>query len=276
MRFMILSILILVAVSIADYFPIRFEEGYTFTAVATGLYEAPDHSSTVLIEIPCGELLEIPGFSGKTFKADSCEWGWYEAVYRLGNGEYTGYVQDRDLAFSHLSLGTGEIDTIFVYRLTGFNPEDNAFDGEVSVITGGEVLDRLDYRPCWTPWGRIFDYDLYSYLADPTGFSDVRNLIRISFYVDVCGYLCRDDLLAWTEDGRLIPGPQSESVSEAGLFHHWTEVTFPSDTGGVAEQVMYHSFGEVYNEESDTWEQVVDELTVYVWTGDGFEEHQAE
>jgi hypothetical protein len=276
MRMTVSITLALAMLCLSDYYPSRFEEGYTFTAAATILYGKPDHSSSVLIEIPAGELLEILEFTGETFTADSCDWGWYEAAYRLGELEYTGFILDRDLAFSHLSLGSGEVDTLFVYRLTGFDPEDCAFNGEASVVADGEILDSIDYRPCWTAWGRIFDYDLYSWLPDPSGFSDVRDLIGLAFYVDACGYECRDDLLAWTSDGRLIPGPQSSSISEAGLFHHWAEVILPSDSGGVAEQVTYHSFGEVYDEETDSWELIVDEITVYVWTGDGFEEKDAE
>ncbi len=272
MRFTIISILILAAASIADYFPVRFEDGYTFTAVATGLYEAPDHSSAVLIDVPCGEFLEIPGFSGETFTADSCEWGWYEAVYRLGNDEYAGYVQDRDLAFSHVSLGTGEMDTIFVYRLTGFSPDSMIFRGVASVVADGEILDSIDYRPCWTPWGRIFDYDIYSGLVDPSGFTRISDLIVLSFCLEACGFENRDDLVVWTEGGRLIPGPKASWISEAGLFHYRTDVILPSDSGGVAEQVIHHSLGEEYYEETDTWEQVLDEITVYTWTGDGFEE----
>lgn len=276
MKFAIMSILIITAALAADYFPVRFEDGYTFSACRTSLYEAPDQSSVVLIVIPAGELLEIPGFTGETFTADSCEWGWYEALYRLGNAEFTGYVQDRDLAFSHVSLGTGGVDTLFVYRITGFDPELMIFSGEASVVADGEILDRLDYRPCWTPWGRIFDYDISSGLADPSGFSDVRDLIRLSFNLYACGYENRDDLLAWTDDGRLIPGPKASWISEAGLFHYRTDVILPSDSGGVPEQVIHHSLGEEYFEETDTWVTYEEEVTVYLWTGDRFTELEDE
>jgi hypothetical protein len=261
-------LLLLAAAVPADYYPARFEEGYTFTAAATGLYGEPDTAGVELVEIPPGELLEIEGFTGVTLVADSCAWGWYEAGYRLGDLELDGYVLDRDLAFASVLLGP---DTVFVYRLTGFDTDAGFFTGEASVVRDGEVLDALDYPPCWTPWGRTFDYDVLAFLEDPSGFDGVRALVCLSFGMHACGYENRDDLLAWTRDGRLVAGPRASSIAEGGLFHCWTETVLPSDSGGVRNLVILHSFMDEYVEETDEY-VVTDERTEVVsWTGGSFE-----
>jgi hypothetical protein len=261
-------LLLLSAVALADYYPARFEEGYTFTAVATGLYREPDTASALMAEVPPGELLEIEGFSGVTMVADSCAWGWYEAGYRLGVTEIHGYVLDRDLAFASVLLAP---DTVFVYRLTGFDTEAGFFTGEAAVVSDGRVLASVDYPPCWTPWGRTFDYDVLAFLEDPSGLDGVSALVCLSFGMHACGYENRDDLLAWTRDGRLVAGPQASWIAEGGLFHVWTEIVLPSDSGGVRNRVIHRSFRDEYVEETDEY-VVTDEWTeIFSWTGDSFE-----
>ena len=261
--------LLLATVLIADYYPVRFEEGYAFSAKETTLFVAPNDTSEAVTIIPPGEFLEIKSFTEVTFTADSCLWGWYGTTYRLENTKYEGFVQDRDLAFSNVLLG---MDTLFVFRLTHFNVTENAFEGEISVIADGEVLYTQSYRPNWTPYGRMFDYDVTSTLADPDNLTAVRKLIVFYSGLDISGARCRSDILVWTDDCRLVAGPQAVSFLEDEASRQTTEIILPSTPGGHPDEITLHTVTELYNEETGVWEEAGDTSTRYRWSGHVFEE----
>ena len=266
-------LLILAAAAGAEYYPSRFEEGHTFSAKETILYTVPSDTSAVITLIPPGEFLEITEFAEETFTADSCQWGWYGAEYRQNNTVYTGFVQDRDLAFTHTLLGA---DTLFVFRLSGFNTADNAYEGEISVITDGEVIFTQAHRPQWTPWGRMFDYDVESRTASSEGFTGAKDLIFLYFGLEGSGLECREDMILWTEEHQLISGPSITILDDSDVIRYWTEVILPTTPGGHNEQVEHHFLGEEFNLETGQWESVEDRTLVFRWTGHGFEEEQAE
>ncbi len=200
---LIMILVAFVTLANANYYPSRFEDGFTFSATETCMYSAPWDSTSVVATIPAGELIEITEFAEITFYADSCDWGWYLAEYREENTIFRGYVQDRNLAFASIALG---VDTLLVFRLTAFNTVDNAYEGQLSVIVSGEAIFQEDYRPHWTPWGRMFDYDVEFSHGSADGFTGVKNVILLYFGLDVSGVESRQDLLVWTEDNQLVPG----------------------------------------------------------------------
>ncbi len=269
----VLILLVVAALAGAGYYPSRFEEGYTFSARETFIYTAPHRESEVITLIPPGEFLEITEFTEITLESDSCQWGWYGATYRLENTEYNGFVLDRDLAFAHISLG---VDTLFVFRLTGFDTVDNAYDGEVSIIAGGEVIFQEDYRPQWTPFGRMFDYDVFVTAGSTDGLTGAEDLLFLYFGLDVSGVESREDLLIWTDDQKLVHGPRVIILDDSDTIKYWTEVILPTTPGGVQEQVMHHFLGEEYNSVTGLWESVEDRIVVFLWTGEDFVEEQKE
>lgn len=260
--------LILAAVVLtAGYYPARFEAGFTYTAREAVIYAAPSDSSEAVVSVPPGELLEIVGFSGETFSADSCDRGWYQAGYRHNNTVYTGFVQDTNLAFTSLSLGP---DTLFVFRLSGFNVADNAFEGEVSVIANGVPVSTQSYRPHWTPYGRMFDYDVTARAASPEGFSNAAAVIILYFGLDAPEVDCREDMLVWTTDGRLVAGPKLLILADSDTERYSPETILPTTPGGRNNMVTHNFYTEKYNSDTDTWEPCEDSTAIYTWTGEVF------
>ncbi|GEM_PF-2583538 len=263
------AVLLFLAVSIstAEYYPARFEDGVTYSAVETSLYSAPADTSEIITVIPPGELLEIPGFTGEILAADSCSWGWYEARYRINNEVLSGFVTDRDLAFASLPLG---IDTLFVFRLTGFDVEDNAFDGEVSVIAGGKRICTQNYRPQWTPYHRIYDYEVVATPADSRGFNEVSRLFLLHFGMDYPGVECREDILVWTTDHKLLTGPQTIIPGSSDTVRYTTEVILPATPGGHHGQIQIYLIREHRADSTQEWEVAEDSTILYRWNGEQF------
>lgn len=261
-------LLIVAAVARAEYYPSRFEDGYSFTAKETTLYSVHDDSSQTVAVIPPGSFIQITGFTEETFFADSCRWGWYEASYRLENTEYTGYVQDRDLAFSHLSLG---VDTLFVFSLTRYNTLEKAFEGEIAIIVSGEILLREEYRPSWTAYRRLFDYDVTCTAANSSGLTGVRNLITFYSGINISGVECAEDLIVWTDDNQLIKGPRAFSMFIDEVSRRTTDIILPSTPGGEENRVTLHMISEAYSLEEKSWIPGEEQTTHFLWDGSKFE-----
>jgi len=261
------AVLLFLTVSTAEYYPARFEDGVTYSAAETLLYTAPADTSEVITVIPPGELLEIPGFTGEIFAADSCSWGWYEAQYRINNEVFSGFVTDRNLAFASLPLG---IDTLFVFRLTGFDVEDNAFNGEVSVIAGGERIYTKSCRPHWTPYNRIYDYEVAAAPADSRGFDEVSRMFILCFGMDYPGVECREDIFVWTTGHKLVAGPQTIIPGSSDTVRYTTEAVLPTTPGGHDGQIQLHLIREQRTDNTHNWEVAEDSITLYRWTGEQF------
>lgn len=275
MKYTPMILLVLATVSVADDYSYRFSEGFTYSACHTALYLNPDSLSPVVVRIPPGEYLEILEFSGRTFLAYSSWWGWYKATCSVGDIEYSGFIQDRDLAYTYIPLSDEGTDSLFVFRILGYNQKDNAFDGRASVIVDGEIIASLDHQPRWWSYQgeRKFDYELNTWFEDASGFTGVRNLISLDSYYPCCGYPGRTDLMFWTDDGRLICGPLPPDESdEAYVFHNSVSVILPSDSTGIDEHIIFRIHGEAYDEETDLWEDFRNEIESYLWTGEEFVE----
>lgn len=277
MKYALMILLVFAIISVAGYYPSRFGwgEDFTYSACHTVLYLNADSLSPILVRIPPGEYLHTLKFSGRTFQAYSSLWGWYEATCSVGGIEYSGFIQDRDLAYTYISLSDEGTDSLFVFRILGFNQKDNTFDGRASVIVDGEIIASLDHQPCWCSYSdaRAFNYHILTWFEDSSGFTGVRNLISLKSYFPACGYPGRTDLLFWTDDGRLICSPRPpEESGEAYIFHNSVSVILPSDSTGIDEHIIFRIHGEAYDEETGLWEDFRNEIESYLWTGEGFEE----
>lgn len=251
----------------ADYYPIRFQEGFTYSSEHTQLLETTTIDSEVIVSIPPGELLEIKEFTGQTLESDSCNWGWYRAEYRLENSIYEGFVLDKHLAFASVSAGS---DSILVFKLDSFNTTANAFEGEMLLIAGGRVLQSLNYRPNWTPYGRIFDYDVTLTEVSPIGLSDVKKLFIFYSGLDVSELQSREDVIALTNSNTLIEGPHAISIYKEDENRSETTIILPSDSEGNSNQITLFHTVDFFEESSGNWICAEEYSSVYQWENNKF------
>lgn len=250
----------------ADYYPVRFQEGFTYSAEHTNLFTTPDLSAEVVASIPPGELLEIVEFTDQTVEIESCNWGWYKAKYRLENSIYEGFVLDKHLAFASISIGN---DSIFVFNLSSFNTTDNAFEGRMSLIASGEILQSLNYRPNWTPYGRIFDYDVTLTQAESTGLSNMSHLFIFYSGLDVSELQSREDIIVLTKNNLLIEGPQAISIYRENESRSETRIILPSVSSDII--TLMHTV-DCFEESTNSWIRTKEYCTVYQWEANSFSE----
>ncbi len=260
------TLLLLNALAFADYYPVRFQEGFTYSAEHTHLFTTPDLSAEVVTPVPPGELLEIEEFTGQTIEIESCNWGWYKAKYRVENSIYQGFVLDKHLAFASILIGN---DSIFVFNLSSFNTTDNAFEGRLSLIAGGEILQSINYQPNWTPYGRMFDYDVTLTQAESTGLSNVSHLFIFYSGLDVSELQSREDIIVLTNDNLLITGPQAISIYKDNESRSETKIILPLVSSDII--TLIHTI-DCFEESTNSWIRTDEYSTVYQWEANTFRE----
>lgn len=95
-------------------------------------------------------------------------------------------------------------------------------------------------------------------------------MIELSFIYEACGYENRDVLFAWTGTD-LYMGPHASSMFEAGIFHYNETFVFPSDSGGVENEVRVTRIAEEWDEEIEGYVETERTTATYTWNGKVFE-----
>ena len=251
----------------AEYYPSRFQEGFTYSAEQTRLYSLPDPDAENVVSIPPGELIEIKEFTGNTLFSDSCSWGWYRAEYRLENSVYEGFILDQSLAFTSVSTGN---DTILVFQLSSFNTVDNAFEGKISLIANGSILQSLGYQPNWTPYGRLFDYDVTLTLVDSGNMDNVKQLFIFYSGLDVSGLKDREDIIVLTDNNVLVEGPKAISIFVEDETKLVSEIILPSSSEGQINQITIPVTTYNFDENTESWIQIDKYSKIYQWQDNSF------
>ena len=156
-----------------------------------------------------------------------------------------------------------------MYSTIGFQGGDTV-RGRVAVIVSGEVLASSYVEPAWLQ--EMLSFNVYICLLDPSGLTGVRDLISLYSGKWITEGSKREYLIAWTDEGQLVSGPQTEGAAYGGPTNYWTDVILPSDDAGRNEQVIFNVLGEVYNRDTQMWENIIDEYEVYHWIGEEFVE----
>jgi hypothetical protein len=227
----------------------------------------PDIDCSQGFRLPMGTELDITESMGKDTLPDGMPFYWYEAVFEYDGNECTGYIPGPDLAMTSLALGG---DTLFVFTVTGFNPEEHCFIAAARIISSDEILAEQVFRPVSAGSGQSpYSYCIRGMELQPDGFAEIVNLIELSFIYEACGYENRDVLFAWTGTD-LYMGPHASSQFDAGCYHFNETFVLPSDSGGVDNEVTIEGILEEWEDNSDDYVETQRTSITYIWNGEAF------
>ncbi len=178
----------------------------------------------------------------------------------------TGWVEAEDLAPVSLVTSCG----LFQLGITGFD-ESGYPAGEARLYRDdGVVLSCPVGLRHFSEDGRVY-YCVEASEVSAEGLSGAGTAVILSFIYEACGYLNSDMLLVATAD-ELVPGPEAESASEAGIFHHISSLVLPVELGedDVVEVSTRHT---EWIEDGDSLYVSLDETSSvrYVWNGRFFD-----
>lgn len=261
---------ILIASSTAhgDYWYGDFTDDRTVVFSNTAvILSYPDIDCSQGLRLPMGTDLDIKGSPGKDTLPDGMPFYWYEAAFEYDGVECTGYIPGPDLAMTSLALG---YDTIFVFTVTGFNPEEYCFIAAARIISSDEILAEHVFRPVSAGSGQSpYSYCIRGMELQADGFTGIENLIELSFIYEACGYENRDLLFAWTGTD-LIMGPHASSQFDAGCYSFNETFVLPTDSGGVNNQVTIEGSLDEWEDDADGYIETQRTSVTYIWNGEVF------
>jgi hypothetical protein len=122
------------------------------------------------------------------------------------------------------------------------------------VIRDGKIFTSLEFEPIsfgfFDPG--YFGHSVCVQVDDSHGFKGIRNVIRVEFSYEACGYSNGEVYLLW--DGtKLIDLTSARWVVDAGVFAYTVETYFPDDSiGGHKDTLtLVHTFIETYFPDPD-------------------------
>ena len=270
MKLITVSIVLIACSAVqADYWYGDFTDDRTVVFSNTAvILSFPDIDCSQGAVLPMGTELDITGSSGKDTLPDGMPFYWYEATFEYNGDLCSGYIRGPDLAMTSLALGG---DTLFVFTVNGFDPEEQYFIATARIISSDAILAEQVFRPV----GSGYEQSPYSYCISGTelpadGFTGIENLIELSFIYEACGYENRDVLFAWTGTD-LYMGPHASSMFEAGCFHVNETFILPSDSGGVENEVRVTRIAEEWDEAIEGYVETEKTTATYTWNGEVFE-----
>lgn len=254
----------------ADYWYGDFVENETVVFVeGAELSDSADPGSGKIANLPAGTAVTILGAGVGEFETGGFSSYWYEVSCSIEGVEVTGYVPGAFLAMSDMPLGG---DTLFMFNVTGFDPDLEEYIGEAKVIAGGEMLDSFFFEPIGSGCGRgFYPYNTELITFDPTGLSGIRDLMRLSFIYAPCGYENPDLLFAWTGE-KLVLGPEGMNEAEDGVYIYSSEFILPSDEEGADDAVIVLGILQIWDEAVEDYLDSEIDTVMYNWTGSDFRE----
>lgn len=255
----------------ADYWHGDFTDGSALTlSDGAVVYEDADTGSASVDMLPAGTEVEITGSGGDILLENGTATYWYSVSVPRERGVCEGWMTGTSLALAFQPLGG---DTLFLYGITGYDPGTCSFSSAARVLVSGRMVSEIVFSPPDGGFGQVpYSYSVRSAPAVPEGLRGLRDIVRLSFIYEACGFLNRDILLCWTGD-ELIMGPSADSQFEASEYRFVQSFVLPADSSGRPEEVRVLT--EVSQWEEGTEDYVLTDTysTVHAWDGSGFIEH---
>lgn len=197
------------------------------------LYSAPSVDSETLAWYPAGTSILVTGVMPSNFEnVGGVEAEWY-GVSTTGAGAAEGFLHGSVIALASCSDPAGS--GIFLYGLTGFDEDRRRLTGELRWIENGGITAYLPVEPVYsvmTRGERCFDYEVRLEEIDAGGLSGVSRLLRLDFPYHGCSFPSVEQVIAVTDDGRLVAGPVARSISSCDAGESLvSRLTIPAESG---------------------------------------------
>lgn len=254
-----------------------FESGKFRTNVEANLFgdkvnvrEKPSVDAGTIVNLSIGTPVLLMSKAESVYDENGYSTNWYEVKIAYGGSEKTGYVWG-----GLISLGSAEIqnapgkDDLFVYGITSWSA-DNGFMSTARIIREGKVINNLEFRPISMGFfdPGVFGHTVCVKADNGHGFSNIKNVIRISFSYAACGYENGEILLFW-DGAKLQYAAKASALGEAGIFNYTYKIIFPDEPEGHENKLMIEQTMTEYGEVNDSIYTKSREVTLknYKWDG---------
>lgn len=230
----------------------------------------PSTSSALVAQKSIGSAVTVVEKSDATFTMGGYTANWYKVYFVEDQTYLSGYVYGGLLSMvtAELPRAEGKAD-LLLYGITSWSTEKD-FMSTVRIVRDGQLLTTLDFPPISSGFfdAGVFGHGVCIAIDGNHGFKGIKNIIRISYTYEACGYENGEIFLLW-DGANLTYLAKASQVTEAGVFSYTYELIFPDTEGGVPNTLkIIQEF--IETESSGDIEKVTNhEITTkpFVWDG---------
>jgi hypothetical protein len=241
----------------AHWSGVNFDEGktyYTYGDQVT-LRSAPNVEAEKIAIIPINSPVTFLDATNNNIKVYGFDNPWVKVSY---NGK-EGFVASGLLALRSIKLSDGS-DLLYVRGVESAKNE------------GLQVLFRRIYDDSFEELGR-YELPNSSFnvtLNDGKGLTGVDHIVQIDFLSEACGEEGGRSYLLLLADNTVNYLGLFSSVGDGGVYHASEDLTFPFDSGGRNDCIIFN--GEEGEEDENGLYRTVSYTKVYGWSADGLSE----
>ena len=221
--------------------------------------------SSVIANLPAAYPVKIIKATPIVEKINQYLSNWYEVGFKYKGSKMRGYIWGGLLSIVTLDFGVKGSDLKFVYGIKSIKNSD--YDSSAKIVRNGKVVSEVIFDPISLLMDGPYEYTVSGLLYGSRGFNNIKNIIKLSFTYEACGYPNGDIVLLY--DGRKLSyGTEAVSVAEAGVFHFTTKIIFPDKKGGKKNTLVKVETSENFNEKKNRYDLVKTEKIIYKWNGE--------
>jgi hypothetical protein len=235
----------------------------------TKIYAEPSLDSKVIANLDIAYPLTIITRTENCETVNGYAQDWYEIGFSKNGKTSTGYILDGVLSIAAVRFqqDTDKDTALFLWNIISYDDKDY-LQSCAKIVIKGEVVKNLTLPPVYTDFqpDKGYQYTVESSLVDDKGFSPPVKFFVLSFIYEACAYTNGDILISWNGED-MHYGLDATRVSDGGAFYYVSEVIFPSQEGGVENQVIVTEEQAYFDEDQDKYVIEIDRKTFYQWNG---------
>lgn len=228
------------------------------------LREKPSTKATVVAQLPIATKVQILERTNDSLMLNGFKAPWFRVS---ANGK-TGYLWSGILTTVAISnLGEDPESITYLAGLSSYNEKDYRVTLQVRAVKNGKEIAKTEF-----PSVGDLGYQL-SITLKGRGFDKVKEVLSVEMIYGACDYAQGDNLVIFTEGGKLMRQMEVVSSSSAGAGYAAQTYILPSDKGGIAEHVLVTEDSAAMEEitkNGDVDFKIKDQkfkITLYKWTG---------
>jgi hypothetical protein len=231
---------------------------------------APNTTSALVDNEGIGSVVELLGPADETYTMNGYTTNWYKVGLFGAKEGSVAYVWGGLLSMvsAELPNDAGGKD-VMVYGLTGWANE-GGFKSAVRIVRDNKLLTSLEFEPIASGFfdAGVFGHSVCVKIDGNHGFKGIKNIIRLEFIYEACGYENGEIFLLW-DGNKLTYLAKASQVTEAGVFAYTYTLTFPDDEKGKANtlQIKQEYIESEYND--DVEKVIAHEVTLKQFSWDG-------
>ena len=241
------------------------DEKEAFVLVSdANLRDKPSTKATAVAQLPIATKVQILEKTKDSLTLNGFRAAWFKVS---ANGK-TGYLWSGILTtVGIMNPYENNEDVTYVAGISSYNEKENKLTLQVRAAKNGKEIAKIDF-----PSVGDLGYQL-SLGLQGSNFSKVKEVLSVKMIYGACDYPQGDNLVIFTEGGKLVRLMEVTSASSAGAGYSSENYILPNDKGGINGHVLVI-------EDSATQEEVTKngkpdfvtkdhkyKITLHKWTG---------